>query len=88
MKSNVKRRYRPCPDMHFGMRGDMEGRWQCGGGNSKGRALGSHRRCRMSMDLKGVHAFVSCRGRGPLVAMNIAEFHLRDEVLDEGLLRE
>jgi hypothetical protein len=42
----------------------------------------------MSTDLKGVHAFVACRGEGPLVAMNTAELHLRKDVLDEGLLRE
>jgi hypothetical protein len=66
----------------------MEGRWLCGGGNSKVRALDSRCRFRMSMDLQGVHAFVACRGGGPLVAMNIAEIHLREEMLDEDLLRE
>ena len=79
--SNAKRRYRPCPDLYLDMRDGKEGRWQCGGENSKVRALDSRRRFRMSMDLKGVHAFVASRGGGPLVAMNTAEFHLRKGVV-------
>lgn len=74
--------------MHFDMQGDMEVHWRCGGGSSRVQVQGLRRHFRRSMGSQGVHAFVTCRGGGPLVAMNTAVNGLRKLMLDQVLVRE